>query len=439
MKVFLPAITGLVPDAMVRAIAAFLEICYLVRRSQIHEDALDEIDAAVKRFQVERQVFVDYGIRDDFNLPRQHSLQHYRYLVQLFGAPNGVCSSITESRHITAVKDAWRRTNKNEPLGQILLINQRMDKLEAATDHLQPLIPLHLRDRRDSRRSLQTTRAPPASASLEGDADYDASDVAAVGLLTSEGDVKLPTEPGALLIVHFACMQPTERVCGLSARGYPRPLPQLALRLDISNLHELMRRFLFDQLNPDSPEEGMTTNLENCPAVSPYTHVNVYLHANCIFHAPSDQSGIGGMQREIIRASPSWRSGHPRHDCVFVESEPDKQGFAGLSVAQVTCFLSFKYGGRVYECALVNWFDHFGADVCGVTGMWRVAPQYDYRRRRLTSLIHIDAIYRSAHLIPVFGSAGRVPQDLHHSESLLAYRLFYVNKYIDYHAHQTVF
>lgn len=69
---------------------------------------------------------------DGFSLPRQHSLSHYPRLIQDFGAPGGVCSSITESRHITAVKKPWRRSNHYEALGQILLTNQRLDKLAAA-------------------------------------------------------------------------------------------------------------------------------------------------------------------------------------------------------------------------------------------------------------------------------------------------------------------
>ncbi|KIJ16060.1 hypothetical protein PAXINDRAFT_76254, partial [Paxillus involutus ATCC 200175] len=42
-----------------------------------------------------------------------------------FGAPNGLCPSITESKHITAVKKPWRRSNKHNALGQILRTNQR--------------------------------------------------------------------------------------------------------------------------------------------------------------------------------------------------------------------------------------------------------------------------------------------------------------------------
>ena len=89
---YLPAIAGHVPPQMVRAIAAFMEFCYLVRRSQLDEDTLDQIDSSVARFHQEREIFKETGVRDDFSLPRQHSISHYRFLIQQFGAPNGLCS-----------------------------------------------------------------------------------------------------------------------------------------------------------------------------------------------------------------------------------------------------------------------------------------------------------------------------------------------------------
>jgi len=57
--------------------------------------------------------------------------KHYRQLVQLYGAPNELCSSITESKHIKAVKEPWRRSSHFEALGQMLLTNHRLDKLAA--------------------------------------------------------------------------------------------------------------------------------------------------------------------------------------------------------------------------------------------------------------------------------------------------------------------
>ena len=59
-------------------------------------------------------------------------MTHYRFLIQDFGAPNGLCSSITESKHIKAVKKPWRRSSKHGALAQILVINERLDKLAAS-------------------------------------------------------------------------------------------------------------------------------------------------------------------------------------------------------------------------------------------------------------------------------------------------------------------
>lgn len=132
MKVYVPAIVGYVPDNMVRCLSAFLDICYITRRQEIDMDALDALDRSLNEFWDMREIFRIPGIRPTgFSLPRQHALRHYRQMIEDFGAPGGLCSSITESRHITAVRRPWRRSNRYHALGQMLLTNQRLDKLAA--------------------------------------------------------------------------------------------------------------------------------------------------------------------------------------------------------------------------------------------------------------------------------------------------------------------
>ncbi|KAG1891996.1 hypothetical protein F4604DRAFT_1565619 [Suillus subluteus] len=130
MKVFLPAIEGHVPEDMVHAFRALLEFCYLVRRNVITEDTLNQIQDALHRFHRYRKIF-DVVV-PTFSLPRQHSMTHYTDMIRLFGAPNGLCSSITESKHIKAVKEPWRWSSKHNALGQMLVTNQRLDKLAAS-------------------------------------------------------------------------------------------------------------------------------------------------------------------------------------------------------------------------------------------------------------------------------------------------------------------
>jgi hypothetical protein len=172
---------------MVRAISAFMEFCYLARRSQVDEGTLAHIDVVIARFHCEREIFKDVGVREDFSLPRQHSLSHYCRLIQQFGVPNGLCSSITESKHIKSVKQPWRRSSRNDPLGQMLLTNQRLDKLAAAR------VDFTSRGMLDGPSSA--ANVPPEQAPNDGE---DAEDAPG---MTSMGDVKLARYPGRLFLI----------------------------------------------------------------------------------------------------------------------------------------------------------------------------------------------------------------------------------------------
>ncbi|KAG1868313.1 hypothetical protein DFJ58DRAFT_714245 [Suillus subalutaceus] len=106
-----------VPMDVVRTFRAFLKFCYF--------DALN-------RFHHYRKIFESTGVVFTFSLPRQHSCSHCALLVRLFGAPNGLCSSITETKHIKAVKEPWRCSSRYQVLSQMLVTNQCLDKLAAS-------------------------------------------------------------------------------------------------------------------------------------------------------------------------------------------------------------------------------------------------------------------------------------------------------------------
>lgn len=48
------------------------------------------------------------------------------------------------------------------------------------------------------------------------------------------------------------------------------------------------------------------------------------------------------------------------------------------------------------------------------------------------SVVHLETIVRSAHLLPIFDKP--LPDDLHFSNTLDLFNAFYVNKYADHHA-----
>jgi hypothetical protein len=116
---------------MVECIAAFIECCYIARRNAITSSDLEEFERHQVRFHNLRNIFIATGVRSSISLPRQHSLLHYVQKIELFASPNGICSSITECKHIKAVKEPWRRSSHFNALPQMVTTISRLDKLSA--------------------------------------------------------------------------------------------------------------------------------------------------------------------------------------------------------------------------------------------------------------------------------------------------------------------
>ena len=131
-QIYLPALKGYVPDDMICALHTFLDFCYLAHRDILNTQLLAAMQDALNQFHQYHEIFHTCGVCSSFNLPCQHFLTHFIQIIRAFGAPNGLCSSITESKHIKVVKKPYWRSSHYEALGQMLLINQHLDKLTAA-------------------------------------------------------------------------------------------------------------------------------------------------------------------------------------------------------------------------------------------------------------------------------------------------------------------
>ncbi|KAG1727079.1 uncharacterized protein EDB91DRAFT_1239580 [Suillus paluster] len=285
MNAYLPTIEGHVPTDVVRTFRALLDFAYLVHCDIITEDSLLKIKDALAHFHHYHEIFRMTGIISTFSRPRQYSLVHYVRNIQLFVALNGLCSSITENKHIKAVKEPWRRLSRYKVLGQILLTNQQLDKLSAAR-----------------------------------------VDFTCRGILTG------------------TCLSAAMNALG-RAKKCAQTVPALADELDIPCLPNLLGWFLFQQLHPDDPHDPSDVPLADCPLY--LNKISVFNSASSCFYVPSDLSSIGGMRVEYIWSCPSWRNEHSRHDCVFVNTDSSLPGMQGLEVACIHTFFSFQYRGEV--------------------------------------------------------------------------------------------
>lgn len=147
------------------------------------------------------------------------------------------------------------------------------------------------------------------------------------------------------------------------------------------------------------------------------------------------------MCHELIRSNPIWHGEYSRYDTVFVTTaNSDHSGFMGMCIGRVYLFFSFVHEEVDYHCALVHWFVPVGESVHDETGQWVVKPEFigtGHNRCENLAVVHVDCIARGALLSPVYGS-GYIPDDLHFSASLDAFRTYFVNNFADHHMHEFV-
>jgi hypothetical protein len=413
---------------MVKCLAAFLDFCYIARRNTITTDDLNELEDALARFHILREVFVGTaGVNGDYiSLPHQHALLHYLRSIRLFASPNGLCSSITESKHIKAVKEPWRRSSRFEALVQMLLTNTRMDKLDAAG---RAFTELGMMDGTTSSYTAMVLNGEqPQPRTMTADDDDEDDDSGPVTGPKSLSSIELARIPG-MFSLSFSLHELT--VPGSSARGYPSSVEALANHIHQPQFPHLLWRFLYNQVNPNADIPSNKVPIEDCPFFS--GRISVYHSAVARFYAPSDLCGAGGMYQERIRSNPKWRGEYARYDTMFVETDATLHGMEGMAIGRALLLFSFKFENRRYPCALVNWFVP-GNEPDDDTGMWVVQPEFGGNGRRTLAIIHLDCVARGAHLLPVYGSSF-VPDDLHFSDSLDVFRAYFVNHYVDHHSH----
>ncbi|KAH9979150.1 hypothetical protein BJV74DRAFT_900472 [Russula compacta] len=394
MKVYLAAIAGHVPSEMVKCLAAFLDFCYIVWRNAITAEDLVELQHTLDRFHTHCEVFIGTaGVTGErISLPHQHSLMHYIRCIILFSSPNGLCSSITESKHIKAVKEPWRRSSRFKALKQMLVTISQMDKLSTASRAHTELGMM------DGTTSLYTAmiqrgeKPQPRTAAADEEEDDD-----------DNGPVPGPNP----------------------AQGYPCRAEALANHIGEPQFVELLQRFLYEQVNPNTATLPEDVPLNECPSF--VGSISVFHSAIARFYAPSDLCGAGGMYHERIHSNPNWRREYACYDTMFVETNSELDGMPGMAIGRAHLFFLFKFRGKQYS------FPYNKPDED--TGMWVVRPEFQGNRHRTLSIIPLDCVARAAHLLPVYGSSF-LPEDFHFADSLDVFLAYFVNPYIDHHSNE---
>ncbi|KAJ7918864.1 hypothetical protein B0H13DRAFT_2433854 [Mycena leptocephala] len=122
---------------LLAAVRGILDFVHLAQYPMHTSETLAHLGNALQRFHDNKSIFVELGIRDDFNLPKLHACSHYIMYIKLFGTTDNYNTEYTERLHIDLAKDAYRSTNFKDEFPQMTLWLERKEKIYRHEKYIQ--------------------------------------------------------------------------------------------------------------------------------------------------------------------------------------------------------------------------------------------------------------------------------------------------------------
>ena len=117
------------PYQLVCAVRSILDFLYLAQYPVHTTKTLELMKDALDCFHDNKVIFVDLGIRSNFNIPKLHALLHYSESIRLFGTTDNYNTEYTERLHIDFAKDAYAATNHKDEYVQMTRWLERKEKM----------------------------------------------------------------------------------------------------------------------------------------------------------------------------------------------------------------------------------------------------------------------------------------------------------------------
>jgi Plavaka transposase len=133
----LPIPGGRDSSRVVKAVRALLDFLFLAQFPSQTSDTIRRLEDSLSVFHDNKQVFIDLEVRENFKIPKLHSLTHYAQSIQLFGTTDNYNTEQSERLHINFTKDAYRATNRKDEYSQMTVWLKRREKIKQHADSIE--------------------------------------------------------------------------------------------------------------------------------------------------------------------------------------------------------------------------------------------------------------------------------------------------------------
>jgi hypothetical protein len=138
-KILLGCLIGCMPAQGIAAVTAILDFIYLAQYPAHDSETLGYLQDVLDRFHKNREYFIKTGVREDFNIPKFHSLLHYAEAIELFGTTDNYNTEMFERLHIDFAKHGWRASNQRDEFPQMIRWLSRQEKVTSFEFHQKSL------------------------------------------------------------------------------------------------------------------------------------------------------------------------------------------------------------------------------------------------------------------------------------------------------------
>lgn len=136
-KIFLGILEGLVPARALAATQGLLDFIYYAQYQSQTDNTLRHMQQSLDQFHSNKDIFIQEGIREHFNIPKLHSMLHYIDSIILFGSLDGFNTEHPERLHIDYAKRGYRASNKRDYLIQMTRWLERQEAMSIRTAYLK--------------------------------------------------------------------------------------------------------------------------------------------------------------------------------------------------------------------------------------------------------------------------------------------------------------
>ncbi|GLB44088.1 putative zn-finger domain-containing protein [Lyophyllum shimeji] len=140
-KVFVGVIAGTVNEKVLTVVRALIDFVYYAQLHSHTTKTLSALQQCLETFHKHKNILVELEIRDNFNIPKLHNIQHYVDTIVALGSADGYNSESPERLHIDFAKEAYRASNKRDYTEQMAVWLQWQEGIFLRTAYLAWLHP----------------------------------------------------------------------------------------------------------------------------------------------------------------------------------------------------------------------------------------------------------------------------------------------------------